>query len=182
MRKVVGLICILIVTDMLRCVPAAAVYQIDFSGAGDKLCPEDDYIPATCMLGLRLAARNIFCCSLRQLRLQMSPDTERMYTLEGVMAYLAQQKRSEFQLSSTTAVLQVVTVDDVQLITGQTKTLQHASSELPNTMIKVLASWMTAGVWALSACLLFVACDDTLQHIVASTFGHCLQEVEVMWV
>lgn len=143
--------CALIGADMLRRMPAAAVYQMDFSGGGDKLCPEDDYIPATCMLGLRLAARNIFCCSLRQLRLELSPESERMYTFEGVMAYLARQKRSEFQLSSTTAVLQVVTVDEVQLPTGQTKTLQHASSELPNTMIQVLASWMMAGVSALSA-------------------------------
>lgn len=130
--------------------PAAAAYRIDFNGDGDKLFQEDDHIPATCMLGLRLAARNIFYCSLQDLRTVLPPECECMYTFDGVMAYLASQKRSVWQLRSSTAVLQVVTVDELQLVTGQSKVLQRHSSQLPNAMVEVLASWMITGLPILS--------------------------------
>ena len=97
------------------------------------------------MLGLRLAARNIFYCSLEDLRTVLPPECEHMYNFKGVMAYLASRKRSELQLSSSTAVLQVVTLDELQLVTGQIKGLRCHSPAIPNIMINALASWMISG-------------------------------------
>jgi len=39
---------------------AAEAFRIDFNGDGDGVRRNDDHIAATCMLGLCLAARNIF--------------------------------------------------------------------------------------------------------------------------
>lgn len=99
--------------------PAAAAYHIDFSGDGDKLVEEDEGIAGTCLLGLRLAARNIFHCSLQSLRTVLPSECERIYSLSAVMAYLACQKRTEMQLSNSTAVPQVVTVDEFQSVSSQ---------------------------------------------------------------
>ena len=161
--------------------PAAAAYRIDFNGDGDRLSQNDDHIPATCMLGLRLAARNIFHCSLVDLRTVLPSGSELMYTFAGVMAYLARQKKSDMQMSSSTAVLQVVTVDELQLLTSQVKGFQRHTAEVANAMVEVLASWMISGspnliVYTSAACLL---CDMTCCNIMLSD---CLQDHKGMWV
>ena len=132
--------------------PAGAAYRVDFNGDGDKLDLDDDHIPVTCMLGLRLAARNIFHCSLLALRTVLPPECELLYTFAGVMAYLACQQRSEMQLSSSIAVLQVITVDELQMVTAQAKGFHCFPAELPNAMVEVLASWMISGLSILPMC------------------------------
>lgn len=126
--------------------PAAAAYHIDFSGDGDKLVEEDERIPGSCMLGLRLAARNIFHCSLQSLRTVLPPECERIWSIDTVMAYLACQKRTEMQLSNSTAVLQVVTVDEFQSVASQSKVFQRPYKGLPDEMMQNLGLWMIQGL------------------------------------
>lgn len=99
------------------------------------------------------------------------------------MAYLASQKRSELHLSSSAAVLQVVTIDELQLVTGQTKGLQCHSSMLPNIMVNVLASWMISGAPGVAEPSLLLNVEDTvLRRNVTSTISDWLQEYKGMWV
>jgi len=123
-----------------------AVY-IDFNGSGDPLSSSDDHIATECILGLRVAARNIFHCDLSQLRRHLSVQCQHLFTLKEVMKYLASQKRKSLGLGNDAAVLQVMTIDELQLVFGQSEVLQNNSRKLVDVLIGNLASWMISGNW-----------------------------------
>ena len=121
--------------------------HIDFNGSGDPLSSADDHISAECILGLRVAARNIFHCDLSKLRQHLPVQRQHLFTLRDVMKYLATQKRKSLGLGSDAIVLQVLTVDELQLVVGQAERLQNNSRGLVNVLIGYLASWMISGKW-----------------------------------
>ncbi|KAL0019709.1 hypothetical protein WJX77_002416 [Trebouxia sp. C0004] len=51
----------------------------------------DDHISAECILGLRVAARNIFHCDLSKLRQHLPVQRQHLFTLRDVIKYLASQ-------------------------------------------------------------------------------------------
>ncbi len=61
------------------------------------------------------------------------------------MILLASQKRKSLGLSTNAVVLQVITVDELQLVSGQSEVLQTHSRKLVDVMFAELAAWMTAG-------------------------------------
>lgn len=126
---------------------AAQAMYIDFNGSGDPLSPADDHIATECILGLRVAARNIFCCDLSQLRRHLSVQCQQLFTLKEVMSYLATQKRKSLGLGIDAIVLQVITVDELQLVVGQSEVLQNNSRKLVDVLIGNLAGWMISGKW-----------------------------------
>lgn len=143
--------------------------HIDFKWSGDPLSSADDHISAECILGLRLAARNIFHCDLSQLRQHLPVQHQHLFSLRDVMKYLATQKRISLGLGSDAIVLQVITVDELQLVFGQSvEVLQNNSRGLVNVLIGCLAAWMISGKWhahqheafltALQASFLLCAC------------------------
>jgi len=143
--------------------------HIDFNGSGDPLNSADDHISAECILGLRVAARNIFHCDLSKLRQHLPVQRQHLFTLRDVMKYLATQKRKSLGLGSDAIVLQVITVDELQLVFGQSvEVLQNNSRGLVNVLIGCLAAWMISGKWhahqheafltALQASFLLCAC------------------------
>ncbi|KAL3138800.1 hypothetical protein ABBQ32_005642 [Trebouxia sp. C0010 RCD-2024] len=119
---------------------------LDFSVTGDPITPEDAAIPPTCMLGLRIAARNIFHCSLPDMQQHLPLQLRHLFTLRGVMRLLARQKRDSLGLTSDAVILQVITVDDMQLLSHQSEGLSMKPGVLANTMVTELAAWMVAGV------------------------------------
>ncbi|DBA78959.1 TPA: hypothetical protein ACH3X1_008832 [Trebouxia sp. C0004] len=119
--------------------------HIDFNGSGDPPSSADVHSPAECILGLRVAARNIFHCSLSQLRRHLSVQHQHLFTLSEVMSYLANQKRKSLGLGTDAIVLQVITVDELQLVFGQSEVLHNISRGLVNVLIGCLAGWMISG-------------------------------------
>lgn len=67
--------------------------------------------------------------------------------MSNVMRYLANQKRSEMQLSSNTEVLQVDTVNDLPHIKGQADRLglKYRSEYLARSLTDVLQSCVIEG-------------------------------------
>lgn len=64
------------------------------------------------------------------------------------MKHLASQKRTSLGLGSDAIVLQVITVDELQLVFGQSvEVLQNNSRGLVNVLIRCLAAWMISGKW-----------------------------------
>jgi len=63
------------------------------------------------------------------------------------MKYLASQKRKSLGLGNDAAVLQVMTIDELQLVFGQSEVLQNNSRKLVDVLIGNLASWMISGNW-----------------------------------
>lgn len=126
---------------------AAQAMHIDFNGTGDPLTAADDHISADCILGLRVAARNVFHCDLSELQRHLPVQHERLFTLKQVMLYLASQKRKSLGLGADAMVLQCLTVDELQLVSGQSEELQNNARNLTNVLIGKLASWMTSGQW-----------------------------------
>ncbi len=121
--------------------------HIDFNVNGEPLSSADDHIASECILGLRVAANNIFHCDLSQLRRRLSVHCQQLFSLDEVMKYLANQKRKSLGLGSDAIVLQVLTVDELQLVLGQSAVLQYNSRGLVNVIIRNLASWMISGEW-----------------------------------
>ena len=122
--------------------------HIDFRWTGDPLNSADDHISAECILGLRLAARNIFLCRLSELRQHLPVQHQHLFTLSSVMKHLASQKRKSLGLGTDAIVLQVITVDELQLVFGQSVgVLQNKSHGLVNVLIGCLAEWMISGKW-----------------------------------
>ncbi len=122
--------------------------HIDFNGSGDPLNSADDHISAECILGLRLAARNIFHCDLIKLQQHLPVQHQHWFTLRDVTTYLATQKRKSLGLGSDAILLQVITVDELQLVSGQSvERLQKNSRGLVNVLIGCLAAWMISGKW-----------------------------------
>lgn len=118
---------------------AAQAMYIDFNGSGDPLRLTDDHIATECILGLRLAARNIFHCDLSQLQRHLLVKRQHLFTLKEVMNYLASQKRKSLGLGSDAIVLQVITVDELQLVAGQSEVLQNNRRKLVDVLS--LAIW-----------------------------------------
>ena len=122
--------------------------HIDFSWSGDALRRDDDHISAECILGLRDASRNIFRCALSNLREFLPVQHQHLFTLREVMTYLARQKRKSLGLGRDAIVLQVITVDGLKLVFGQSaEVLQNNSRGLVNVLVRRLASWMISGGW-----------------------------------
>jgi len=126
---------------------AAQAMHIDFNVSGDPLDSADDHISAECILGIRVAARNISHCTLSQLRQRSTVLRQHLFTLSEVMKYLANQMRKSLGLGIDAIVLQVLTVDELQLVVGQAERLQNNSRGLVNVLIGYLASWMISGKW-----------------------------------
>ena len=124
---------------------AAQALYIDFNGSGDPLTPADDNIATECILGLRVAARNLFRCDLSQLRRHLPVQHEHLFTLTEVMRFLASQKRNSLGLGTDAIMLQVITVDELQLVVGQSEVLQNNSRKLVDLLIGNLAAWMISG-------------------------------------
>ncbi|KAL3145847.1 hypothetical protein ABBQ38_015218 [Trebouxia sp. C0009 RCD-2024] len=132
----------------------AQAIRIDFNTSGDPLSSADDHISAECMLGLRLAARNIFHCDLSDLRQHLPVQHQHLFSLRDVMKHLASQKRTSLGLGSDAIVLQVITVDELQLVFGQSvEVLQNNSRGLVNVLIRCLAAWMISGGAERCVCL-----------------------------
>ncbi|KAL0047778.1 hypothetical protein WJX82_011660 [Trebouxia sp. C0006] len=132
----------------------AQAMHIDFNGSGDPLNSADDHISAECILGLRLAARNIFHCDLIKLQQHLPVQHQHWFTLRDVTTYLATQKRKSLGLGSDAILLQVITVDELQLVSGQSvERLQKNSRGLVNVLIGCLAAWMISGGAERCVCL-----------------------------
>lgn len=121
------------------------------------LTPRDEVLSPSCMLGVRIAADAIFKCSARGM-MQLPDPALQCFTLEDVMVYLATQQRESLRLDADSIVLQVITVDELQLATRQAQ-LQHLHMDaaFPNSMVGMLGEWMTSGAplmscWLLSSC------------------------------
>lgn len=127
------------------CVIAAQAVSLDFSASGDPITHTDNATPPTCMLGLRVAARNLFHCSLPDMQQHLPVHLRQLFTLQGVTRLLARQKRESLGLSTDAVILQVITVDDMQLLSQQSKALQMSSGVLASEMVTELAGWMIAG-------------------------------------
>lgn len=111
---------------------------------------QDGVLPAGCMLGLRLAARHIFHCSLNTLRRVLPSTTETSYDFEQVMSYLADQQRSALQLGDSAVFLQVVAIDDFQLVRTQAPAFlpnhTRASALVNDMFFFELGRWMMSGM------------------------------------
>lgn len=120
---------------------------VDFNVSGDPLSSANDHIATECILGLRIAANNIFHCDLSQLRRHLSVQCQQLFTLKEVMKYLASQKRKSLGLGIDATVLQVITVDELQLVFGQSEVLRNNSRKLVDILVGNLANWMISGKW-----------------------------------
>ncbi|KAL3150993.1 hypothetical protein ABBQ38_012866 [Trebouxia sp. C0009 RCD-2024] len=128
---------------------SAEAFTINFKGGGDPLTMQDGVLSASCMLGLRLAARHIFCCSVQNLRRVLPSQHENLYSFEEVMSYLADQQRSALQIDNSVVLLQVVTIDDFQLVRTQAQAFlpnPTQATALVNSMVELLGGWMISGV------------------------------------
>ncbi len=121
--------------------------HIDFNGSGDPLNSADDPISAACILGLRLAARNVFFCHLSELRQHLPVQHQHLFTLSSVMTHLASQKRKTLGLGTDAIVLQVITIHELQLVFGQSVGVLQKNSGLVNILIDCLVEWMISGKW-----------------------------------
>ncbi|KAL3148758.1 hypothetical protein ABBQ38_014169 [Trebouxia sp. C0009 RCD-2024] len=109
---------------------------------------QDGVLSASCMLGLRLAARNIFRCSLQNLQRVLPSQYGHLYAFEEVMSYLADQQRSALQLDKSAVLLQVVTIDEFQLARTQAQAFlpnPAQATALVNSMVQLLGGWMVSG-------------------------------------
>ena len=105
------------------------------------------------MLGLRFAARNIFRCSLQDLRSVLPPEHETMFSLREVMSYVAEQRRSALQLDSGAVMLQLVTVDELQLVETQARVFLPSRAQataLASSMFILIGQWMISGMLVLT--------------------------------
>lgn len=136
---------------------AGAAYKVSFNGDGQELMHRDEVLPPSCMLGVRIAAGAIFGCDI--VTMTKLPDHYlQRFTLAAVMGYLATQQRESLSLDADSLVLQLITVDELQLASRQAQ-LRHLDIDpgFPNSMVNVLGKWMTAGAplmscWLLSSC------------------------------
>ena len=137
-----------------------ASYKVSFSGDGHALTPRDEVLSPSCMLGVRIAAGAIFKCSARGM-MQLPDQVLQQFTLEAVMGYLATQQRESLNLDADSVVLQLISVDELQLASRQAQ-LHHLNIDagFPNSMVDVLGEWMTAGA-PLMSCWLLSSCNQT---------------------
>ena len=139
---------------------------------------QDGVLPAGCILGLRLAARHIFHCSLNTLRRVLPSTTEISYDFEQVMSYLADQQQSALQLDNSAVLLQVVVIDGFQLVRTQAPAFlpNHTwASALVNDMFFELGSCMMSGMPATN-----VACRASVGgHLCTSVCDSSIAEIEL---
>lgn len=124
---------------------SGAAYKVSFNGDGQELMHRDEVLPPSCMLGVRIAAGAIFGCDI--VTMTKLPDHYlQRFTLAAVMGYLATQQRESLSLDADSLVLQLITVDELQLASRQAQ-LRHLDIDpgFPNSMVNVLGKWMTAG-------------------------------------
>ena len=86
-------------------------------------------------------------CDLSQLQRHLPVQFQHLFTLKEVMRYLASQKRKSLGLGTDAIVLQVITIDELQLVAGQSEVLQNKLRKLVDVLIGNLAGWMISGNW-----------------------------------
>ena len=139
---------------------------------------QDGVLPAGCILGLRLAARHIFHCSLNTLRRVLPPANETSYDLEQVMSYLADQQRSALQLDNSAVLLQVVVIDDFQLVRTQAPAFlpnNTRATALVNDMFFELGRWMMSGMPATN----IACCASVGGHLCTSVCTSSIVKIEL---
>ncbi len=134
---------------------AGGAYKVSFNGDGHELTRRDEVLPPSCMLGVRIAAGAIFGCDAETM-MQLPDQVLQRFTLKAVMGYLATQQRESLSLDADSVVLQLITVDELQLASRQAQQL-NIDVVVSNSMVDVLGEWMTAGAplmscWLLSSC------------------------------
>ena len=139
---------------------AGAAYKVSFNGDGHILTRRDEVLPPSCMLGVRIAAGAILGCDYETM-MQLPEQVLQRFTLAAVMGYLATQQRNCLSLDADSVVLQLITVDELQLASRQAQ-LQHLNidADFPNSMVDVLGEWMAAGA-PLMSCWLFSSGNHT---------------------
>ena len=111
---------------------------------------QESHLTPSCVPGLRVAADAIFQRAIESLW-QLPTNILLRFTLPAVMHFLAAEQHALLNLSPDSVVLQLLTVDKLQLVPKQA---QESSMHLDvvNAMVDEIGRWMMQGRGSLSAC------------------------------